>query len=521
MGKKHFLYVLGLLFVAAGLAGNPTQVHAANGKKPANSKKERLVLMPLRVGEADKELQGAMEGALVEGLQQKYEVFSGEQVAQKAHEIFMKESKTAHKDCDETRCMQGIAEAFQAELIATANVTKRGDGYFLALSIQNIFDNKVVYSKSTPCKNCDAYQVVDKLKELSGALVQTATASAEPEIAPTPVKGTDPDSTLWNEAQKGNTIDDYQVYLDTYPKGKYAPFAKARIKKLKAAAQAATEQQEQQAWDTAQQENSEDSYGAYLKGYPNGRFAGLAKVRSDKLKNDVTAKEETDMWHKADSSNDRAAVEGYLNKYPSGRYLAAASAKLKAIKEHEPKFPFPEMVRIPGKNYEIGKYDVTQKEWQTVMGNNPSHFSNCGDTCPVEQVSWDDAQAFIQKLNTKTGRQYRLPQEAEWEYACYGGNQTEYCGGNDIDSVAWYRSNSGSTTHPVGQKQANAYGLYDMSGNVWEWMSDCDKGDCAYRVLRGGSWNNKPQNDRAAIRIRNVPTYRNYNNGFRLARTLP
>jgi deoxycytidylate deaminase len=173
MGKKHFLYVLSLLFVTAGLAGNPTQVYAANGRKPANTKKERLVLMPLRVGETDKSRQAAMETALVEGLQQKYEVFSGEQVTQKAHEIFMKESKTAHKDCDETRCMQGIAEAFQAELIATANVSRQEDGYFLALSIQNIFDNKVVYSKSTPCKNCDAYQVVDKLKELNGTTAQS------------------------------------------------------------------------------------------------------------------------------------------------------------------------------------------------------------------------------------------------------------------------------------------------------------------------------------------------------------
>jgi hypothetical protein len=95
--------------------------------------------MPLRVGEADKELQGSMEAALVKGLKQKYEVFSGEQVAQKAHQIFMKESRTAHKECDETRCMQGIAEAFQAELIATANVTKQSGGYFLALSTSRTY----------------------------------------------------------------------------------------------------------------------------------------------------------------------------------------------------------------------------------------------------------------------------------------------------------------------------------------------------------------------------------------------
>lgn len=129
---------------------------------------ERLVLMPLRVGDESRNLQGAMETALVQGLQQNYIVLSGEQVAQKAREIFLKESRnTAKKECDETRCMQNIAEAFQAELIATANVTKQDGGYFLALSIQNIFDNKVVYSNSMPCKNCDSFQVVEKLKELS------------------------------------------------------------------------------------------------------------------------------------------------------------------------------------------------------------------------------------------------------------------------------------------------------------------------------------------------------------------
>lgn len=141
--------------------------------KPTKAVKERLVLMPLRLDEEDKSLQGAMETALTEGLQLKYEVFSGEQVAQKAREIFLKESRnTAKKECDETRCMQGIAEAFQAELIATANVTKKGSGYFLALSIQNIFDNLVVYSKSLPCEKCSIFKVVSGLKELSGLAEQ-------------------------------------------------------------------------------------------------------------------------------------------------------------------------------------------------------------------------------------------------------------------------------------------------------------------------------------------------------------
>jgi len=180
-----------------------------------------------------------------------------------------------------------------------------------------------------------------------------------------------------------------------------------------------------------------------------------------------------------------------------------------------------QMVSIPGKNYELGKYLVTQGQWKAVMGNNPSNFSNCGDACPVEQVSWNDAQEFIQKLNAKTGKQYRLPNEAEWEYACYGGNKTEYCGGNDLEAVAWFDGNSNHQTHPVGQKQANGYGLYDMSGNVWEWMQNRYNAEHDTRALRGGSWYFNPINLRAAYRFDFNRAYRNLYFGFRLVRTLP
>ena len=179
----------------------------------------------------------------------------------------------------------------------------------------------------------------------------------------------------------------------------------------------------------------------------------------------------------------------------------------------------PTMVRIPGRNYEIGKYEVTQGEWKAVMGNNPSRFNNCGDSCPVEQVSWNDIQIFIQKLNQQTGKQYRLPTEAEWEYACYGGSQRAYCGGSNLDSVGWSSKNSNIQTHPAGQKQANGYGLYDMSGNVLELTNDCWEENCLKRVLRGGSFEQDERADersgwaKLAGRISNM--------GFRLAKTLP
>ena len=152
-------------------------------------------------------------------------------------------------------------------------------------------------------------------------------------------------------------------------------------------------------------------------------------------------------------------------------------------------------------SYYICKYEVTQALWRAVMGSNPSKFK--GDNLPVEQVSWNDCQTFINRLNSYTGRNFRLPTEAEWEFAARGGNYSrhyKYSGSNYISDVAWYCDNS-DRTHPVGTKQANELGLYDMSGNVWEWCSDWYGSYSSYsqsnptgatsgygRVERGGSW---------------------------------
>lgn len=192
-------------------------------------------------------------------------------------------------------------------------------------------------------------------------------------------------------------------------------------------------------------------------------------------------------------------------------------------------------------DFYIGKYEVTQGEWQTVMTDNtsglsatPSYFSACGANCPVEQVSWDDIQIFISRLNALSGTNYRLPTEAEWEYAARSGGLSEkYSGGSDINAVAWYSVNSGSTTHLVGQKQANGLGLYDMSGNVWEWVSDWyGTYDSAAqtnptgpttgsdRVSRGGSFNHEAINIRASIRNIHTTVTRFPVLGFRLAAPL-
>lgn len=182
-------------------------------------------------------------------------------------------------------------------------------------------------------------------------------------------------------------------------------------------------------------------------------------------------------------------------------------------------------------DYYIGQTEVTQALWEAVMGSNPSGHK--GDNLPVEQVSWNDCQEFIQKLNQLTGKQFRLPTEAEWEYAARGGRKSrgyKYAGGNDIGSVAWYEDNSGTGTHPVATKQANELGIYDMSGNVWEWCSDWygdyqsssqsdPQGPSSgfFRVDRGGSYYNNARGCRVSLRGSSTPGCRLNFLGLRLS----
>ena len=181
--------------------------------------------------------------------------------------------------------------------------------------------------------------------------------------------------------------------------------------------------------------------------------------------------------------------------------------------------------------YYIGKTEVTQALWEAVMGNNPSRFK--GDNLPVEWVSWNDCQEFIRKLNALTGQNFRLPTEAEWEFACRGGNNSrgyKYSGSNNLGSVAWYDDNSGVKTHPVATKSPNELGIYDMSGNVWEWCADWygdyssgaqtnPKGPYggSYRVNRGGSRFNDVGSCRSSNRDDYIPTIRGDGLGLRLA----
>ena len=183
----------------------------------------------------------------------------------------------------------------------------------------------------------------------------------------------------------------------------------------------------------------------------------------------------------------------------------------------------------------MGKYEVTQGEWEAVMGSNPSSFKDCGPRCPVEGVSWEDVQGFVARLNEReaaagSAARYRLPTEAEWEYAARAGTTGARHG--ELDDIAWWSGNSGGETHPVGEKRANAWGLYDMLGNVWEWTADWH-GDYpsgavtdptgpstgSRRGNRGGSWGRSARDARSANRSSFSPDGRGYRIGFRLVRT--
>jgi hypothetical protein len=189
--------------------------------------------------------------------------------------------------------------------------------------------------------------------------------------------------------------------------------------------------------------------------------------------------------------------------------------------------------RVNLQEFYLGKYPIIQEQYQAIMGNNPSHFKD-NPKNPVENVSWNDAQEFCQKLSDKTGKKYRLPSEAEWEYACRAGTQTHYYFGDNADLLgeyAWYGEKSGSKTHPVGQKKPNNWGLYDVSGNVWEWCEDVwhdnyknaptdgtawnhDNSQNNKRVVRGGSWSFYPRYCRSASRLSSDVRYVSF--GFRV-----
>ncbi len=228
------------------------------------------------------------------------------------------------------------------------------------------------------------------------------------------------------------------------------------------------------------------------------------------------------------NGNDVAAISKNMVHVKGGTFTMGASDDDEdASSEEKPAH------EVTLSDFYISKYEVTQEQWVEVMGSNPSNVK--GDSLPVERVGWNEVQRFITKLNEMTGKEYRLPTEAEWEYAARGGNKSKgykYSGSDDVDEVAWYSGNSGGTTHPIGMKLPNELGLYDMTGNVFEWCSDWygsyeseaqtnPQGPTSgtNHVYRGGGYRSNARISRVRYRTYGFPSLMNYDLGFRLARS--
>lgn len=354
-------------------------------------------------------------------------------------------------------------------------------------------------------------------------------------------------------------------------------------------------EQEKEAWDLVRNSTDAEDFRFFLKEFPNGANSEKAKIRLEEL-----------VWQAVRNSTDKAKVQAYLNEFPNGANASAARIKLRQL-EAAASTPTNttttnnssvtrgtvrknsiglELVYIPAgefmmgssdaeideavfeaKKYStsaerswfinespkhrvtikdgfwMGKFEVTQAEWQSVMGDNPSRFADCGGNCPVEQVSWYDIQVFLKRLNDKNdGFEYSLPSEAQWEYAARARTTTAFAFGSSLNSTQAnfdgnypYASTKGNyidKTVKVGSYQPNAFGLYDMHGNVWEWVQDIynstysnlpvdgsanlSVGDSSLRVLRGGSWYDYGDFCRSAVRFRNAPASRYNSFGFRV-----
>ena len=345
-------------------------------------------------------------------------------------------------------------------------------------------------------------------------------SDATPGNAPGPGSGNDPETALWKVALESDNPEAYEVFLKYYPKSRYGPVARSRLKKAREDVRWQAESVEDGVWQAAEKAQTPDGYAAYLASYPQGRYAAAAQAQAGRLKAGAAVAEENRLWQAAEKGG-IPQLDAYLANYPKGRNAAAANSRRDQLKSHEADMipgrvvkdcpDCPAMVVIPEGSFQMGERDgqpghavrierpfamakteVTQGQWRAVMGANPSKHAACDD-CPVEAINWNDAQAYVEKLSSMTGKIYRLPSEAEWEYACRAGGRQEYCGSDDAGSAAWHGAlvgggNSGGETHPVAQKRANAFGMHDMSGNVAEWVEDCYHDNFNGAPVDGSAW---------------------------------
>ena len=377
------------------------------------------------------------------------------------------------------------------------------------------------------------------------------------------------DEDSYKKATAQNTIEAFNGYMIAFPGGKYVKQAKQKIDSLQIEKQqkqidADNIEKDESSFNKAISQNTLEAFDGYLKAFPGGKYTAHVKqmvdsvqiIKRQKQIDADNAEKDESSYNKAISQNTVESFDGYMKAFPGGKYIKQAKQHIDAINE----VATHQMVLVKGgefmmgddnglgnekpahkvvvSDFYIGKYEVTQKEWIDIMGTNPSYFKGC-DNCPVEYVSWDDVQEFLKKLNQKIGKTYRLPTEAEWEYACRAGTTTPFNTGNNLTtSQANYNGNINNPkgeyrekTMPVGSFAPNALGLCDMHGNVWEWCGDWydekyyissphdnPKGPStgSNRVVRGGGWSFNAQDCRSAYRFSSSLGRRNDSLGFRL-----
>lgn len=357
------------------------------------------------------------------------------------------------------------------------------------------------------------------------------------------------DEATWNKADLVNTREGYMAYLAAFPEGKYAEEARRRLAQF---------DQQDLPTDIEETTLSETEEVSIEETEPTVIETVTSDDKVEELNNipSVEIDEDFEAWSRAKAVHTASAYEDYLRNFPNGKYRQLAQAAFNELNSARASDPFRnQMIYVQGGSFSMGsntgndderpvhtvkvssfymsKYEVTQAQWQAIMGDNPSQLT-CMD-CPVGNVSWNDIQEFLKKLNAQSGKSYRLPTEAEWEYAAKSGGKSDniYSGGNDLGEIAFFFGNAKSKAHEVGSKEPNELGIYDMTGNVWEWCSDY-YGSAYYsqspavnptgpasgdkRVLRGGSWNDGAALCRNTSRYRVFPTFKKASFGFRVVR---
>jgi formylglycine-generating enzyme required for sulfatase activity len=520
----------------------------------ANAAKPNLVLLPIDVSEQDADLEAEYGAALQEGLQNRYTVFYGASVEKELEKEYSK------VDCDAETCNQNVAIAFNGELVADGAVKRIEGGYLLKLVVRNVLTSQVVETKTYPCRGCDSFSVIERLKTLGLGLNNSKDSS----------KNTS--NNISNNAMKTEVGGKAILIFDSQPSGASilingkgagkTPYQnlnhqigdnliielKHSIYKphlMEIGLEQAITQLKPVVLDAGQGQVliTVEPFKADTLIYVDGQAKGTAPLNltlsagSHKIKANykgLDSESRTINLLNGDSQTLSLSFSPPANelgmtfvKIPAGSFQMGSNESYDEKPIHT--------VNVPA--FKMMTTEVTQDQWQKIMGNNPARFKECGKTCPVESVSWNDVQEFIQKLNQKTGKVYRLPSEAEWEYAARAGSTTTYSWGDNIDcSKARYgfvfsTCGNKNSTDPVKSFKANRFGLYDMHGNVWEWTQDCWnetykgapndgspwlKGDCTNAVFRGGYWGSNPAGLSSADRFGHGRANRVNGRGFRL-----